>query len=181
MRALGLLLLLAACGGGASGGDAKGAQDTKDAKDGKAGKAAKDTAPPAPRTRFRYSCAQKQVFDALVASVRAVVPPLDQADAAAGLVTTGFTWYDARARPKHPSQPILKEDLGLILELAVVDSGGAREVRAHARVFDSGPGGRGPELQRDKPGWPAWADQKIALVFTDLDKRLAKCLSQPDQ
>jgi hypothetical protein len=172
-RALALLLVLTACGGG--GGSSGDAKDAKDAKDGK------DTPPPPPRTRFRYTCAEKQVFDALVAAVRAKSPPLDVADASAGLVTTAFTWHDGRGRPKDASQPILKEDLGLVLELAVVASGGAREVRAHARVFDSGPRGRGPELARDKPGWPAWADQRVALVFVDLDTRLAKCLEQPDE
>jgi hypothetical protein len=61
-RALALLLVLTACGGG--GGSSGDAKDAKDAKDGK------DTPPPPPRTRFRYTCAEKQVFDALVAAVR---------------------------------------------------------------------------------------------------------------
>ena len=171
-RSLLLLAVVAACGGGGSSGDPKEPDDEK---------AEKDAPPPPPRTRFRYSCDQKQVFDALVAAVRSESPPLDVSDASAGLVTTSLTWHDGRGRPKHPSQPILKEDLALVLELAVIASGGAREVRAHARVFDSGPGGRGPEVPRDKPGWPGWADEKVARVLAAVDQRLAKCLVQPDE
>lgn len=176
MRALLLLAVLAACGGGSSGGPGT----PEDADDAVNAKGEKD-APPPPRTRFRYSCDQKQVFDALVAAVRTESPPLDVADPSAGLVTTALAWHDGRGKPKHPSQPILKEDLALILELAVVTSGSAREVRAHARIFDSGPGGRGPELQRGRPGWPAWADQKVARVLAAVDRRLARCIVQPDE
>jgi hypothetical protein len=164
-RALLLCALLAACGGGGGGGG-----DDR----------AKEPAVPAGPHRYRYTCDAKQVFDAVVAAVRAEAPPLDASDAAAGLVTTQLQWHDGRGERKHPSQPILKEDLGLILELAVVKSGGFHEVRATARVFDSGPAGRGPELERDRPGWPDWADKNTTHVLDTVERRLVKCAARPD-
>lgn len=162
MRALVMLALLAACGGGGES------------------EATEPAAPKGP-LRYRYTCDQKRVFDAVVAVVRAEAPPLDASDASAGLVTTELQWHDARGERKHASQPIQKEDLGLILEIAVVPSGGGvHEVRAVARVFDSGPAGRGPELLRERVGWPAWADTRTTHVLGAIDRRLASCAVKPD-
>jgi hypothetical protein len=121
------------------------------------------------------------VFAAVVETVRADAPPLGVSDKASGIVTTGQVWYDGRGTRKPAGQPIAKDDRAVVLELAIVTSGAAREVRGSVRVFEPGPEAGGREMDRARVGWPSWATTKLDDYLAALHKRLAACAVKPGE
>lgn len=153
MRKLILLISLAGCGGGSTEPDA-----------------------PAEPQRHIYDCDRARVFKAVAEAMRTEQGPLELEDATNGLVSGGFHWYEHDGRKKPAGQPIHKDDLGILVEVAVVQATGGAELRGAVRVFKPSPASsRGRELSTRELAWPKWANDRLASVLSGAATKLKGC------
>src|SRR5690606_3009444 len=111
----------------------------------------------------RYTCDRAKVIEAAAAGIDEVFPPLGPVDAARGVVTSDFRWYEADGTRKQQGMAEVKDralSIAAFAEVKETDGGFVVLTRADVRQIRAGLSAAQP-LAEDSPDRPEWVQGKL--------------------